>query len=325
MTNNMKYAIKTDKITSSDVFTEASREELRVLLALISSNGCVDSDDALASLAGVSRTRAISALALWEEAGVLRDADERTVTEEFSDVQNDDDALEHESVDVARSIRDDNLAAMLSECAVLMEKAALSTQEIKTVCVLNTEYGLSPEYIITLAAHIAAKGKLTAVRLRDDGRRLVSKGIDNLESLEQYIFERESETADEWEMRRAIGIYNRNLTPSEREYFKKWSGELGYSVNIVTLAFDVCVLNTGKLSFQYMDTLLCAWHAAGCKTLEECRSANAAHKAQQDVKDSAKPGRPRAKSEAQKPRYGDFDINEAFKHALSRSFGDDED
>lgn len=321
--SNMRYKIRTDKITSSDVFTEASREELRVLLALISTDGQAVDEEELARLSGVSRTRAVSSLALWEEAGVISDADERTVTEEFADVHNDDDVLEHESVSVAQSIRDDNLASMLSECAALMEKAALSTQEIKTVCVLNTEYALSPEYIITLAAHIAAKGKLTAVRLRDDGRRLVSKGIDTLEALEQYIFERESETADEWEMRRAIGIYNRNLTPSEREYFKKWSGEFGYSVNIVTLAFDVCVLNTGKLSFQYMDTLLGAWHAAGCKTLEECRSANAAHKAQQDAKDAAKPGRPRTKSETPKPRYGDFDINEAFKHALSRSFGDD--
>ena len=231
--SDIRYKIKTEKITSSDVFSEASREELRVLLALIAVGGNARDENELATLSGVSRTRAVSSLALWEEAGVLCDADERTVTEEFSDAENDDDVLEHESVTVAQSIRDDNLASMLSECAALMGKAALSTQEIKTVCVLNTEYGLSPEYIITLAAHIAAKGKLTAVRLRDDGRRLVSKGIDNLEALEQYIFERESETADEWEMRRALGIYNRNLTPSEREYFRKWSGDFGYSVSMI--------------------------------------------------------------------------------------------
>ena len=204
-----------------------------------------------------------------------------------------------------------------------MDKAALSTHEVKIICTLNTEYALSPEYITTLAAHLAAKGKFTAVKLREDGKRLAAKGIDTLESLEQYIIERENESADEWEIRRTLGIYNRNLTPSERDYFKKWTGELGYSTSIVALAFDVCVLNTGKLSCPYMDTLLTSWHKAGCKTIEECRSANASHKAQGDS-EAASSTRKRAKVEPEKPRYGDFNVNEAFKHALSRSFGDED-
>lgn len=318
---NKKFNISLATLTSSDAFSEASREELRVLLALVSSNGAVESTEKLAELAKVSRARTVAALALWEELGVIGEG-LRTVSEEFN-TENEQDVEERTSVDVADSIRDENLASMLVECAALMDKAALSTQEVKIICTLNTEYALSPEYITTLAAHLAAKGKLTAVKLREDGKRLAAKGIDTLESLEQYIIERENESADEWEIRRTLGIYNRNLTASERDYFKKWTGELGYSTSIVALAFDVCVLNTGKLSCPYMDTLLTSWHKAGCKTIEECRSANASHKAQSDS-ESEKPQRKRAKIEPEKPRYGDFNVNEAFKHALSRSFGDDD-
>ena len=74
-----------------------------------------------------------------------------------------------------------------------------------------------------------------------------------------------------------------------------------------------------------MDTLLSAWHKAGCKTIEECRGANASHKAQGDSEANEKTQRKRTKTEPEKPRYGDFNVKEAFKHALSRSFGDDED
>ena len=318
---NKKFNISLNALTSSEAFAEASREELRVLVALICEDGAFESAEELARLAKVSRARTVAALTLWEELGVIGEG-LRTVSEEF-DSENEQDIEEKASLDVAESIRDENLASMLTECAALMDKAVLSTQEIKVICTLNTDYALSPEYITTLAAHLAAKGKLTAVKLREDGKRLAGKGIDTLESLEQYIIERENESADEWEIRRTLGIYNRNLTPSERDYFKKWTGELGYSTSIVALAFDVCVLNTGKLSCPYMDTLLTSWHKAGCKTIEECRSANASHKAQGDS-EAAPSQRKRAKVEPEKPRYGDFNVNEAFRHALSRSFGDED-
>ena len=323
MKNELRFSISLPRLCGSEAFAEASKEELRVLLALMHLDGAAESEEALAATARTSRARTIAALALWEELGVISRGN-RTVTEEFEGSFNESDIEESASISVAESIRDENLSSMLSECATLMGKAALSTQEIKNICVLSTEYGLSPEYILTLAAHISSKGKLTAVRLREEGKRLSGKGVDSLEALEHYIFERESESGDEWELRSALGIYNRNLSPTEREYLRKWSGEYGYSVSIVSLAFDICVLNTGKLSFAYMDSLLTAWHKAGCKTLEECRSANAAHKAQGNADAKAASTR-RAKTEPPKPRYGDFDVNEAFKHALSRSFGDDED
>lgn len=324
MKNNLRFTVLTDKICASDAFSEASREELRVLLAIITNGGEVGDEESLAKTASVSRARAVAAVALWEESGIIRGSAQRRVSEEFEDAYNERDLEEKDSQEVASEIRNENLAAMITECQSLMQKGALSTQEIKTICILNTEYALSPEYITVLAAHIAAKGKLTATRLRDEAKRLASKGIDTLESLEKYILDRENETADEWELRRIVGIYNRNLSDTERAYFKKWSGDFGYSVNIVSFAFDVTVLSTGKLSFQFMDKLLCSWHEAGCTTLDECRSAHAAHKAQAEGQAQQKTQRTRSRSEAPKPRYGDFDVDEAFKHALSRSFGDDD-
>lgn len=319
------YCIPPLSLIGKEIFKEASKEELRVLLALIERSGECDSVEELAEAACTSRPRCLSALILWEEAGVILKSDtpcqeNSCITEEFAGVRNKADAEEHTSKDVAVSIRDEGLAAAIEECAKLMDKAALSTQEVKNICILSTEYALSPEYIITLAAHLCTRGKLTAVRLREEAKRLIKKDVDNVEALERYVSERESETAAEWEYRRAMGIWGRALTPTEKSAFKRWSEELCYSAEIITVAYDAAVSATGKGSVAYMDKLLTAWHAAGCKTAEECKSQRAAFKVGKAAEADT---RRRSKAEPEKPRYGDFDINEAFKHALERSFDED--
>ncbi len=326
--NKLSYHIPRLSLSGKDVFLEASKEELRVLLALIELGGEALNEQQLADAAGTSRARCISALALWEEAGIIVKSPypcekKPSVTEEFENSFNEADIEEKTSAEVAKSIRDEGLAEALEECARLMDKSALSTEEIKNICVLSSEYALSPEYIITLAAHICSKGKLTAVRLRDEAKRLVKRDVDTVEALERYVNDRESESAAEWEFRRVIGIYNRSLSTSEKKLFRKWSEELGYSAAIVECAYDACISATGKFSPSYMDKLLTGWHEAGCKTVAECESQNAAHKNASAFAEQ-KAAKRQSKSEAPKPRYGDFDINEAFKHALSRSFSDEE-
>jgi DnaD/phage-associated family protein len=202
-----------------------------------------------------------------------------------------------------------------------MGKPALTTEDVKNLTALVTQYALSTDYIATLAAYLASKYKLTAVRLRDRAISLVGKGIDNTEALEVYIKDREKQSSSELEFRRLLGIYNRTTTEAERRAFNKWSDEFGYSTAVVGEAYSICVMNTGSLSVPYMDKVLTVWHEAGCKTVEECRALVASEKAKADKEKTEAPTpRKRSKTEPEKPRYGDFDINDAFKAALERSY-----
>ena len=65
---------------------------------------------------------------------------------------------EHPSVAVADSIRDGNLKSAIDECAMLIGTPSLPTADVKLITALYTQYGLSPEYIVTLAAYLAEKG-----------------------------------------------------------------------------------------------------------------------------------------------------------------------
>lgn len=315
------YRINLAALTKSDAFGEASREELRVLVALISADGRIESRETLARLAGVSSARCASSLTLWESAGVLSTSEDG-VLDEFGEKPSEG-VSERPSREVAGDIRDRELASLIEEVAALMNRPALSTQEIKQITGLVTDYSLTSEYVLTLAAHLADRGILRPKRLVDEALRLVGRGIDNTESLEIYIQQRERESAAEYEIRRIFGIYHRALSPSERKYFRTWSEEYGYSEVIIGEAYDIAVVNIGKPALAYMHKLLTGWHEAGCKTVEECRAKCELDKAElAERKNKSTKSKPK---EEKTPKYADFDSEDALMKALERSYGEDTD
>ena len=228
---------------------------------------------------------------------------------------------EEPAIKVAETIRDDSLAMMIEECQALMGTPCLSNQEVANLTNLHRQYQLSAEYIVVLAAFLQSKGEFTIRKLCNKAISLEKKGINTTDDLEKYIISLDSN--DEWEFRRLLGIYDRTLSQGERELFKKWSEEYGYGATIVSEAYDIAVMNTKKGSLKYMDKVLTNWFDAGCKTVSECR----AHSESERAKSKAQQGEKKyAKSRPETPRYGNFDVNEAFFNAVERSFGEkDED
>lgn len=318
------YRVLPLAVTASPAFAEASADELRVLLALVELEGDFGSENTLAGMAGVSRARCTGALAFWEDAGIIKRDDGRpSVTEEFDERLAAGETFEEESLVVAARIRDENLAEVLDECARLMGLAALSNAEIKEITALSTQEGLSPEYIVTLAAALAENGRLRVSKLTREAKKLASRGLTEIEALEAYIKLSQKSSGAEWEYRRVMGIYNRNLTRPEQERFRKWSEQFGYSAEIVSEAYDIAVEATGGKSVSaYMDKILTDWHEAGCKTVSECIAKREGDRAALASAKSAP--KKKTKTTVEAPRYGNFDINDAFNKALERSYGEEE-
>ena len=166
---NFRFTEK--KITDSEVFGEASAAELKLILALLERSGRA-TDEELIEAVGTSRARITSAIALWEEAGVIVERGEgdepcenpygNRVTTEFPDRFIAGELEEESAVEVARTIRKNSLASLFDELAVMMNKTMLTPMEIKNISALCSQYGLDEEYIATIAAHIATERELTA-------------------------------------------------------------------------------------------------------------------------------------------------------------------
>ena len=317
------YACAPLSVTETEAFFEASREELRVLLALIEKGGKFESAEALAAVAKTSKARASSALAFWDEAGVIRkDSDAPTITEEFEERIRLGEIREITAKEAATSIRNSGLADMISECAALMKRTSFNSAEIKELTALYEQYALSEEFIVTLAAYLAEHGKLTVTKLVNRAIKLTEREIDTPSALESYIIERESESDAEREFRKLFGIYGRAPSKTEKECFKKWSSDYGYFTEIVGEAYDIAVTNATRGHLSYADKLLARWYESGCRTLAECRAryeADEAEKKSKKENEKQKKVTPKPKKE----RYGDFDPEEAFLKALERSYGED--
>ena len=193
-----EYTFKVNKeiLTSHDCFKEASKEELRVLIALICTKEPASAEQ-LSEIAGVSVARTKSAITLFEECGVIVKADNDVafgeVVYEFENKIKRGERVAETAMEAARSIRDNDLYELQRECEKLLGKT-LSTYEIGNLTSLCTGDGLSPQYILLLTAHLCesrSSVKISTITRTADG--LLKKGIDTLEELERYIEEKNKE------------------------------------------------------------------------------------------------------------------------------------
>ena len=313
---------------STECFHDATKDELKVLLALLSENRKITNEERLSELSGVSRARVLSALTLWREAGVITELDAYAeLSDEYSRPKAKDSAIT-----VARDIRDEGLGELIEECAKTMKRTSLSAEEIKEIHGLYMDKSLTAEYIVTLAAYLQSTQKngerLTARKLAKEGENLVAKGIETLEELELYLDRKSKITKDEWEFRRLIGIYKRNLSDAEHEYVKRWWGEFGFSSAIVGEAYNRATKESNDaVSLSYMNTILENWHNAGCKTVAECIKESERHITESWDKGTKGEGRPGTRKEknADVPKYSNFNSEDALMSALIRSYGQKDD
>ena len=321
-----KYRLKNGALSliGTQVFEEASREELRVLLALIERGFEVSGEDELAELAGVTRARASSAITLFLGEGIIEECDpsEPKITYEFDPAASCE--KEQTSKTVAANIRDNSLSSMIDACTKLLGKTTLPTTEIKKLASLNTSLDLSEEYVVALASYLLERDALSVTRLVSTASRLVDSGITDARDLSEYLEGKRREDSYTASMRSIFGIWGRNLSPTELKYFKKWQNDFSFTSDIVEYAYGIATESIARLDYKYINAILTKWHEAGCKALEEILEYEKHSKAE---KESKKPEghRPRPKTEAEAPKYGNFDPREALAAALSRSYGDDND
>ena len=315
------FEVDTELLFGKQTFLDATREELRVLIAVMADRSATDA--AIAEAAGVSPARCRSALTLFEEEKVLKRGE--AVSNEFESAidEPDEDSAER----VAKDIRDRGLASLISEFASLLDKPALSTGQVKKIVALNTTYSLSEEYILTLAAELADAGKLTVTRLVNEAIKLVEREIDTPETLQLYLEQKRKMTAIDIRMRAILQLNHRKITDSEHNLFEKWINEYGFSEQIIKRASDICCENIDKFSASYTDHILARWHETGCKTLDECLAQNERDRVALKAQRGKKAAKPKAEKDSNgtAAKYAGFSAEDALMRALERSYGSQED
>jgi DnaD/phage-associated family protein len=319
------FRVALEGITELECFKEASKDELKILVAILSMRGA--SAEELSEKLGISLPRVKACITLFKESGVLTECDKAPLAEveyEFEPTGKNKTEEKDGAKAVARSIRENDLYEMNREIERILEKT-LETREIERITSLHTKKGLSPEYILTLAAFLKDRRQSLSVEyIVREANKLVTANIDTLEELEIYVKDKMDEIAGEMEMRRLFGIYGRTLTKTEREHFSRWMHEYGYSSSIIGEAYDITVAAINKMSLSYINSILTEWHNAGCKTVDDCRAKVNIRKSATPKKANNTSHKTTKNTTAETPKYADFNSEDALLRALERSYSDAE-
>ncbi len=149
----------------------------------------------------------------------------------------------------------------------------LSGNEIELLYSFYDWLGLPCEVIVMLLTYAAGHGKTGKRYLETVAIDWADKGIDTFEKAEEYIKHLEEVESAEHKIRSILGIYDRALTQTEKKYITSWS-QMQLDSELIELAYDRTVANTGKLSCGYMNKILVSWQEEGLTTTDAVKRSD---------------------------------------------------
>ncbi len=287
---------------------KAGKTELEVLIILAGSGNEYNADE-IAGVLGITASEVETAVNFWRGAGIIDfDVDpslpaieKHTVGNTTVSVLRSGDMPQYSGQELEEIFgKNPEMKYLIDEIQRTFGKM-LNNSELNKVVGLADSYRFSVEYILLLARYVNDNNRGTVPYLVSSAKKLYDGGIFTVEALEEQIKDDEDRKTLESRVKTLFGIGSRKFTTNEKKYIDNWS-KMTVSDEILVLAYEVTVDNTGTPSFPYMNKVLTNWKEAGYRTAEDISAALESYK---KSKESAK--------------TASFNENEFFEAALKHS------
>ena len=185
-----------------------------------------------------------------------------------------DESPEYTAKDLAvRSREDPRFAALVTEAQRVLGRL-LSTGDLKKLFSLYDYLALPPEVIMMLLNYcvsIYPTGSPPSMRqIEKEAYVWANREILTIEQADAYIAQTEKHRDLINRTARALGITGRALSGPESKYISSWL-EMGFDEEMIELAYERTVANTGGLKMGYMNGILKSWHEKGLHTPADVR------------------------------------------------------
>ena len=156
----------------------------------------------------------------------------------------------------------------------------LNTEELKILLGFIRYLGLSTEVISMLIYYCKDKARAKG-QLRNPSLRAIEKeayywaenGIDTVAEAAAFIQNQNQRRSRVAGLMDLLQIRGRTLTAGEAKYAESWL-EMGFADDVIKLAYEKTCLNTGGLSWAYMNKILTRWAEQGLFTLEQVNAGD---------------------------------------------------
>lgn len=265
----------------------ASPDAIKVLLYVLRHSGTVFSAHEIAAALSVQESTVEEAFLFWEQANVFDTMAESASAVQKLSPQPAAPAAPVQSTSVVQPkepaapvfapksstnylLRPSELAArvdqdadvrMLFELAEQMLGHPLKSTEQRSLLWMHDYLGLEADVILMLLGYCNTIGKphvryveAIAIRWNEEGITTLSQAQDEV----QRMTERQGFTHA---VMRAFDMKRKPVT-KQQEFIDSWK-QRGYSIELITYAYEKTILAIDKLSFAYINTILESWEAAG--------------------------------------------------------------
>lgn len=156
----------------------------------------------------------------------------------------------------------------------------LTNEELKILLGFRRYLGLPNDVISLLLTYCKERAQQKG-RTRTPSLRSIEKeayawaemGIDSFEEATAYIHKQAVRQTRMGVLMEQLQIRGRALTPGEERYAQQWL-DMGFDDEAIAMAYDRTCLNTGNLSWAYMNKILTRWHEAGTVTGQQIRQGD---------------------------------------------------
>ena len=175
----------------------------------------------------------------------------------------------------------------------------LSDRDLETLYWIYDELGFSPEVILMLLEYCVSREKRSMKYIEKVAISWHENGITTIDAAEKYMNEKNEKNGYYKGLRKLLGIEDRSLSKTEETFINEWRDNYSMSEEMVALAYEYCIIQTGRLSFPYMNSIIKSWFDNNIFTVPD---------AERDHEDFKKKGKAENDLDVYKDRTG-FDYS----------------
>lgn len=132
----------------------------------------------------------------------------------------------------------------------------LNTNDMNLIYMFYDYLKLPAEVIFLLIEYCVSNDKSNMRYIEKVAMAWADNGINTVARASAYIRKRSEESAFENKYKAMFKISGRDFTESELKFLKTWTNELKVSDDAIKKAYETTVMNTGKVVFKYMDSVI---------------------------------------------------------------------
>ena len=181
-----------------------------------------------------------------------------------------------------------------------------STREMNILWGMVEYVGYDEECVLSILSYVAELDRKTVKYAETLAFALYDEGLTDKASLDERLARMSAARSVRGRVEAMFGMTGRALTTREKKFLSSWTEAMGFDAEVIGLAYEITVDNTGEAALPYANTILESWHKDGIRTADEARA-------------QIEKGRA-AKKTAKSTPDKSFDTDEFFEAALKRTF-----